>query len=204
MAKPTPQEEFDAYWDRAWNDILALLAGVGDETVTWPTAAAKIATSLQAGHAMAHYLGRVHAGDDEPFGDMDNAAGAAAWSKYLPNWGNLTADVHTGRYGTPGTESWTPEALANRLKLYMDGWQPTAAAAWLAFQPDDALYDWLLDKGAHHCPDCPAFADGGPYTADTIPAMPGDGHTECMSGCRCQLVNRATGEMSLTIGGSKG
>jgi hypothetical protein len=202
MAKPTPQEEFDAYWDRAWNDVLALLAGVSDEAIAWATAAAAIATSLQAGHAMAHYLGRLHAGDTEPFGDADNAAGAAAWTKYLPNWGNLTADVHTGRYGAPG-EDFNAAALGNRLKLYMDGWQPTAAAAWLAAQPEGDLYDWFLDSGAKHCADCPAFADGGPYTADTLPGMPGDGCSACMSGCRCQLVNRTTGEMSLTIGGSK-
>jgi hypothetical protein len=80
-----------------------------------------------------------------------------------------------------------------------------ADLTWTAFQDgygnaityDDAkpylyLY-WELDPSARkHCPQCPMFAAGSPYVAPGQPgnqlhATPGDGHTDCGAGCKCDL-----------------
>jgi hypothetical protein len=39
----------------------------------------------------------------------------------------------------------------------------------------------------HNCDDCPRWADAGPYTLATLPAMPGDGTSKCESSCLCRL-----------------
>lgn len=50
------------------------------------------------------------------------------------------------------------------------------------------VWDWVLDPMAfRHCPDCPVLAAGSPYTSETLPAIPGDGHTRCLDRCRCHL-----------------
>lgn len=48
--------------------------------------------------------------------------------------------------------------------------------------------EWVLDPRAEHCEDCPRIAAAGPYTVETLPAYPGDGHTACLTQCRCRLV----------------
>ncbi len=48
--------------------------------------------------------------------------------------------------------------------------------------------DWILDDGAQHCGQCPGLAAGSPYASvNDLPALPGDGSTDCGSRCRCHL-----------------
>lgn len=78
-------------------------------------------------------------------------------------------------------------------------------ATWAGLQDgyyDGGLYDtanpfyyvfWQLEPAAKHCADCPAMADGSPYTppgsgtGHELDATPGDGTTECGAGCKCSL-----------------
>lgn len=51
---------------------------------------------------------------------------------------------------------------------------------------------WDLEPSANHCPTCPDYADGSPYTppgsgVNELDATPGDGHTECGAACKCSL-----------------
>jgi len=54
----------------------------------------------------------------------------------------------------------------------------------------DVTVHWVLDPRASHCHDCPRLASEGPYTPATLPAIPGDGSTECLTNCRCRIVTR--------------
>ena len=53
-------------------------------------------------------------------------------------------------------------------------------------KPGEKIY-WRLGA-CDHCADCPAIANSGPYTRDTLPCYPGDGSTACASNCCCFLV----------------
>ena len=52
----------------------------------------------------------------------------------------------------------------------------------------DVALDWILDPQADHCADCPRLTMGSPYTKDTLPTVPGAGDTQCLSQCRCRIV----------------
>ena len=59
---------------------------------------------------------------------------------------------------------------------------------------------WRLDDEASHCPDCLAWA--GEYdSVDQLPAIPGDGTSQCGWNCRCWLeeYNPETGEWQRRI-----
>ena len=59
---------------------------------------------------------------------------------------------------------------------------------------------WRLDDEASHCPDCVAWA--GEYdSVDQLPAIPGDGTSQCGWNCRCWLeeYNPETGEWQRRI-----
>lgn len=59
---------------------------------------------------------------------------------------------------------------------------------------------WRLDNEASHCPDCVAWA--GEYdSVDQLPAIPGDGTSQCGWNCRCWLeeYNPETGEWQRRI-----
>lgn len=48
---------------------------------------------------------------------------------------------------------------------------------------------WVLDSLASHCEDCPRYA--GEYASiSDLPAIPGDGSTQCGMNCRCWLEER--------------
>lgn len=59
---------------------------------------------------------------------------------------------------------------------------------------------WRLDNEASHCPDCVAWA-GEYVSVDQLPAIPGDGTSQCGWNCRCWLeeYNPETGEWQRRI-----
>ncbi|HET8909711.1 MAG TPA: hypothetical protein VFN11_22375, partial [Ktedonobacterales bacterium] len=63
---------------------------------------------------------------------------------------------------------------------------------------------WDLEPAAKHCGDCPALADGSPYTppgsgtGHELTATPGDGTTECGAGCKCSLRYGGADEVKAT------
>jgi hypothetical protein len=52
--------------------------------------------------------------------------------------------------------------------------------------PEFVQIYWDL-KEARHCSDCIKYAGGSPYTQKTLPAVPRDGTSRCLSNCRCEL-----------------
>lgn len=69
------------------------------------------------------------------------------------------------------------------------------SAAWAGEQhgyaqaanADGLLLDWELDPRAEHCSDCPALAALPPLPLGVWPTLPGDGATECATGCKCSM-----------------
>ena len=52
--------------------------------------------------------------------------------------------------------------------------------------PDFVKIHWVLHE-ARHCDSCIKIAAGSPYTKKTLPAVPRDGTSHCLSNCRCEL-----------------
>lgn len=92
-------------------------------------------------------------------------------------------------------------AVAVREYLVTSAWLLAGAISvvWAAEQAgyafaagrDGLLLDWQLDPAADHCPDCPALATLPPMPLQMWPTFPGEGLTECRTGCRCSF--RAVG-----------
>lgn len=66
---------------------------------------------------------------------------------------------------------------------------------------DNQIFFWELGGAvALHCPDCVSLNVLSPYTKQTLPQIPRNGGTQCMSWCRCTL--RAEGILGEPFAGS--
>jgi hypothetical protein len=76
------------------------------------------------------------------------------------------------------------KALA-RIRQYG---RATQQSYWKEFsrRDRDRLINWTLHP-AEHCPDCIDIEAGNPYTAETLPTVPGAGDTRCRGNCNCTL-----------------
>lgn len=187
-----PRERLDEQREEARQFILFLLAEWAAERVLWSDVDNIVSTLIVNGHAEAHYLGRLAAGDTDPLGEEDTAAADRVWRSESVYWRNLSQDVQIGKYGKPG-DTDNPlklDQLGRRIVSYTNKWVGTANLAWVGSFAPDELIDWVYNAEAAHCRDCPRIAEASPYTMDTLPSVPGDGNTECLVWCRCILRRR--------------
>lgn len=75
-----------------------------------------------------------------------------------------------------------------RAHLYAERGTALFEAGHLASLPDDVLVNWEMQP-AEHCPTCPTYEVGSPYTKETLPGLPGEGFnvTRCGTNCQCIL-----------------
>jgi len=93
-----------------------------------------------------------------------------------------------------------------QTRMYVDSIRAQFWNGFVAATPDSTLIYWKLGTVRHaHCPDCLAIYAGSPYTKETLPSVPGAGHTRCLTNCRCRLwipTHRgAGGEAEMMRGG---
>ncbi len=74
----------------------------------------------------------------------------------------------------------------DRLGMYVETLDGVYHHGMVDGSPDYVKIEWIL-KEARHCDECIKFAAGSPYTKKTLPAVPRDGTSRCLSNCRCQL-----------------
>lgn len=125
---------------------------------------AKLAGREVAPFAIAH-AADVYAGQDNPF---------------ILNYAD---EIYFGDMYDPGQEHWAH----TRNSLYVKRTRGAANEAFVGYSPEDLTFDWVLGS-EEPCIDCPRLAAGGPYFATELSAYPGDGSTQCLGNCRCQLV----------------
>lgn len=77
-------------------------------------------------------------------------------------------------------------ARYDRLEMYVQSLDGMYGHGQVDGMPENIEIDWVLHP-AEHCSDCLKFAAEGPYTKKTLPAVPRDGTTQCLSGCKCTL-----------------
>ena len=75
-----------------------------------------------------------------------------------------------------------------RMGMYADGLDPMFRFADIAYLPEDIDIQWKLGITDKHCLDCLFFAAGSPYKKKTLPGVPKSGNSQCLNGCKCQLI----------------
>jgi hypothetical protein len=76
--------------------------------------------------------------------------------------------------------------IEDRLGMYVETLDGVYHHGMVDGSPEFVKIYWDL-KEAKHCDDCIKFAAGSPYTKKTLPAVPRDGTSKCLSYCQCQL-----------------
>lgn len=140
---------------------------------------------LVQAHGMAAYLGRMLGGAAGPMTPADAVFGRTVADEQRPYLdGFVQAQYQPSQPGE--------DANAARAALYARGLYATANEAWrLTLEPGERVW-WVLGPNENHCRQCPAIAAGSPYTAETLPTVPGSGDTDCLGNCKCSL-ERAPG-----------
>jgi hypothetical protein len=157
---------------------------------------------LPMAHAQAAYLGRRHAGITGAFDEDDMRFGLHAAEEQEQFLQGFVEDLSGGRYERPGADKTTTvidvPMLERRLTKYAMAVAATANEAWVEGMPEATLYHWRDVRDKAECPDCEKWALQGPYDRDSLPAIPGDGTSECKSNCRCELIT-TDGERSFDL-----
>lgn len=180
------------------DEVLLWLLLWADKSKAWAEVSGHLSAMLRDGHGDAHAMGVQHGGKRRPSEKACEAAARSAWEGTTDRegktpaerWQGLDEDVDNGRYGVPGdeTDPARTKGLKARIVGYTTGWAATANDAWTHTEGDEVLYDWVLGQPeTGHCPECPEWAEGGPYTREDLPAVPGDGTSTCQSQCHCHL-----------------
>lgn len=73
-----------------------------------------------------------------------------------------------------------------RLQMYVDTLDSVFTAGKLAGQPDNIRIKWVMSE-AEHCRECIDRALHSPYTKSSLPGVPKDGSTPCLTNCACHL-----------------
>jgi len=76
--------------------------------------------------------------------------------------------------------------IEDRLSMYTETLDGVFHHGKVDGSPEFVKIRWIL-REARHCDDCIRLAAGGPYTKKTLPAVPRDGTSRCLSNCRCEL-----------------
>lgn len=152
------------------------------------TLGAEAVALLADAHAHAAYLGRRLAGVPGAFGQADIDFGEAIAQEQGLFMSRFVNDIESGKYLLESGEL-DEKAIQRRADMYVKRLLGTANEAWAAAHPPDAQIAWRLGGTENHCPECPAYAEAGPYRADSLPAHPGDGSTTCGTNCLCYLEN---------------
>lgn len=145
-------------------------------------------------HTHASFAGRgvgaTITGTETPsMGFADEAYATAVSAEQAPFVAKFRRDLEEGRYNDPETKEVDPERCLSRIELYGDRAHGTAYEACVGtLGIEDEIY-WRLSDGAgeKHCKSCPAWASAGPYSRFSLPAVPGDGKSECGTNCLCHL-----------------
>jgi len=77
-----------------------------------------------------------------------------------------------------------------RLKMYVDTIGSVFDHGRVEASPPWVKIYWVPTRGAKHCMDCMILALNDPYTKETLPCVPRDGTTKCLSNCKCKLLIR--------------
>lgn len=141
--------------------------------------------TLTNAHARAAYLGRFRAGDTTPPDQDDRRFADLVMREEDEFLGNFEEDLQGGRYLDEHGYLKADRVQARAL-MYLGRVAGTANETWALTSSGDIW--WRLGQPeTNHCTDCPALAQGSPYTAQSLPTSPRANQTACLINCLCFL-----------------
>ncbi len=161
----------------AERDFAQLRQQIGTRLASAFPEEARIKETLRAAYHEAFSLGLRAGGWSGPLEPSDTHFLA---SFALEEWGYLRQflqDVQGGRGRMP---------YEQRLALYGQTVDAVFWAGKFAAHSSGVKIHWVLTE-AEHCEDCIQWAMHSPYSKDTLPALPRDGKSQCLSNCKCEL-----------------
>jgi hypothetical protein len=84
--------------------------------------------------------------------------------------------------------------LEDRLSMYIETLDGVYFHGQVEGSPEFVEIHWILGKSCKHCDDCLKFEAGSPYTKASLPCVPRDGTSECLSHCQCTLEYKYSDE----------
>jgi len=98
----------------------------------------------------------------------------------LRYWKKLLDDAKTGKLSSRNAQ--------RRVRMYADTVRSVYDAARVLATPANVLLVWVTRGDNKICDSCKYMASKSPFTKQTIPVVPRDGSSICLSNCRCRLV----------------
>jgi hypothetical protein len=92
--------------------------------------------------------------------------------------------------------------LAERVEAYVKALRFMYEAARVQAMPDNVLLYWTGPRQAtdeHVCDGCEFLMERSPFTKDSIPAVPRDGMTACLTNCRHRILVRVARDLNEVV-----
>lgn len=93
---------------------------------------------------------------------------------------------YLGKFVDDIKQSELTMGIEDRLAMYVETLDGVYHHGQVDGSPEFVKIHWIL-KEAKHCDDCIRYAARSPYTKKTLPAVPRDGNSRCLSHCQCVL-----------------
>lgn len=172
---------------RARRDLGAVLEGLAAGSVTLRQAQEQTAPLWRSFYEDVRDVGRRASGLDRIGGDPTVYREEEVWFRRAVReevgyWNTFLAQVAAGNV--------TEERREQRFDAYLDAMRFMYESTRVASLPDDVLLYWAGPEDDHRCPGCVYMQARSPLTKDTIPAVPRDGMTNCLTNCRHRIVVR--------------
>jgi len=142
-------------------------------------------TVVRLGHINSHLAGQRISGASV-FEAEAARMGAIVGDLESPYIQGFFQDLNNGAY-VDGDGVFKTNQFINRMMMYVQKTRGTAYDGFVYGSPG-ATFDWRIGAVEDSCPECPVWAEGGPYTEDTLAIKPGSGDTTCLTNCKCYLV----------------
>lgn len=192
------QSAFDALhsWTSQRTDTLA--RHVAEGFISPVEFGDQMADLLTTAHTRAVVLGRHHAGDTVPEEADDREFAERVVDEQSEYLAGFVRDLAGGRY-TDDEGNAKLRAISSRAGMYAARITGTANEAFALALPQGAALFWRLGQPeTSHCTDCPEIEGHNPWTAETIPTLPGKLETACMANCLC-TVETSTGKQTFRL-----
>lgn len=92
--------------------------------------------------------------------------------------------------------------IAERVEAYVKALRFMYEAARVQAMPDNVLLYWTGPRQAqdeHVCDGCEYLMERSPFTKDSIPAVPRDGMTQCLTNCRHRILVRVARDLNEVV-----
>ncbi|MEW6613929.1 MAG: hypothetical protein AB1401_00435 [Thermodesulfobacteriota bacterium] len=165
--------EFSSKMFNGINDFAA-------DKITHTQASMILKDAIRIGYENAYVAGMEAVGNFQGLYPEDIAWLKGARQQEFRYLNRFIDDVKSGNLKMP---------LEDRMQMYVDTLNFTYDHARVESSPDNVMIVWNL-QSFNPCPDCIERASGSPYTKETLPSVPRDGSTRCLSRCYCSLTIR--------------